>query len=106
MNIDEMIADAQAEEKTRENIAERIDKAFATKRSDVIEISLGEYLTLKQRSLDMDRLMQAIINNLELGYHKDELRLNGEEVVETFKALFRPLHDEILKEHQDATPEE
>lgn len=102
MNIDEVIADAKAQESVeRENIMDRVNKAFEQKRSDTVTISLEEYLVLRQKAIDFDRILQAITDSLELGYHKDELRITGDELVETFRALFGQLYTEIMHELQE-----
>ena len=122
-NIDEMIADARAEEQvareqekaTKENsfkeelrgkIREALDLHDAIKDKTKVTVSLEEYITLNNKSMDLDRIINAIVSGLRLGYSKDKLRLYDEErVTETFRALYPEAYDAILalelEKHKD-----
>ena len=110
--IDEAIADAMAEEEVakaqedkntsfRDALEDHLKDAFSEsireKNGTKIKIDLDEYITLKLKALDLDRLMSAIIDSLELGYHNECLRLSDREsIATTIKVLYPEVYDHIL----------
>ena len=104
MNIDEMIADAQAEEETtRERMKAVVERP--KRKTEEVTISLHEYLILRQKEVDMDRLFDAVIQSLELSYNNSYLYIkNDEKIMDTIKILFAPVYD-VLFEQKKAMKE-
>ena len=105
IEIDEMIADAKAEEETREDFKNKLrdglKDALEPKSNTKVTIDLSEYVTLKQKDMDLDRLLSTIIDALELirGYSNDYLRLSSEgenAIVNAFKVLYPTAYDNVL----------
>ena len=90
-DIEEMIADAKAEEEVareqakavnntndfREELKVQLAEAFKPKKSDNVVIDLDEYVALNNKAMDLDRILNAIVDGLELNYNKEKLRYNG-----------------------------
>jgi len=109
-DIEEMIADAKAEEEVakeqaktreednfRERLREQLKEAFTSKEDSKVSISLKEYVLLRQKETDLDRILNAIVDSLELGYNKDSLVIRGQDkVVGAFKALYPEVYDALL----------
>lgn len=108
MNIDEIIADAKAEEEVkaaqekgenndfRDALRERLKDTFTGMESTKVTIPLHEYATLTSRSLDLDRILSAIMRGLKVGYSKDYLRLDDGLVLNTFRALYPDVYDGLF----------
>lgn len=96
MNIDEVIADARAEEEVaqekatdfRDALKDKLRETFTGAESTTVTIPLHEYITLTNRSLDLDRVLNAIMRSLRLGYNGEYLRLDDDLVLNTFRALY------------------
>lgn len=108
-NIEKMIADARAEEEVKkEQEKTRREDAFRRElkaklsevvgKSPKVEIPLDEYSILKAKEMDLTRLLVAIADDLKLNYSKDDLRLDGERTLNTFRALYSDAYDAILDE--------
>lgn len=95
MNIEEMIADAQAEEAVKnstETTTERIEKPVEQN----VSINLQEYIVLKNKELDLDRLIAAIVNNVELNYDGSALDIkNSRRLVEAFRILYPEAYEDL-----------
>ena len=116
VDIEEMIADAKAEEevareqakaakeeKAREDfrnvLRKGLNEALNNKDDSKVTISLKEYVILKQKEQDLDRIMSAIVDNLELSYSREFLRLkDSDNLVDTFRVLYPTAYDIILAE--------
>lgn len=108
-DINEMIADAKAEEqaKREQEMARRNEKfrkdlknklAEVVGKAPKVEIDLEEYTLLKMKEMDLNRLTDAITDDLELNYYsKDDLRLGGERTLNTFRALYSDTYEVILE---------
>lgn len=110
-NIEEMIADARAEEEVareqqekaadkrfREQLREQLKDVLNTKaESEKVTISLDEFLTLSLKAKDLDRLLNAIVSEAKLSYNKKYLTTDGETVVNTFKVLYPEAYDHLLE---------
>lgn len=107
MDIEEMIEDARAEESVKAQL-KQIDKAFAEKRSDTVTISLEEYIVLRQKETDFTRLLRAITSDLEPNAKCEYLRISGvgENTVNTVRALFPELYEEVLTDFRTAGGEQ
>lgn len=106
-NLDEAIADARAEEevakanKTKDDFSkqlrEGIKDALKVNNDEKVSISLKEYVQLKQKETDLERILSAIVDNLELNYSGEYLRMSGgEDMANVLKALFPEAYDTIL----------
>lgn len=112
VNIDEMIADAKAEEEVEKEQAkatkeEEKKKEFKDFIKDVftpindskVTISLREYTLLLQKEIDLQRILDAIVDGLELGYNKEYLILNkSENVVDAIRVLYPDIYDHLLSQ--------
>lgn len=115
-NIDELIADARAEEevakeqaiessenKFREDLKAHLIDAFKDniKKENSVTLSLNEYLILKFKERDLENIIRAIIPNLTLGYDGESLRLNNKsDVVDVIKVIYPDMYDAILEDLQ------
>lgn len=115
VDIEEMIADAKAEEevareqakaakeekereKFRETLREQLKDALTSKHEEAkVTISLAEYTTLKFKEMDLDRLLNAIVDDFSLNYSKEYLRLNGDRLEQTFRTLYPDMYEAILE---------
>ena len=113
-NIEEIIADAKAEEEVareqekaakeekaredfRDALREQLKDALIPRRDDEkVTISLKEYITLKQKEVDLDRILNAMVDSVYLNYSKDELRLNGDRPIEVMRGLYPEAYDALL----------
>lgn len=90
--IEEIIADAKAEEETKHLFMNEC------KSNGTVTINLNEYVLLKNQAHDLERLLQVIVNELEINSYNDDLRFDNErEVVKAFKVLFPKAYYEIFK---------
>ena len=102
INIDEMIADAIAEEEVKND-----NKGMFSKFNEVeITIPLKEYLSLKLMSADFDRIMRGIMDSFGLNYNGESLRVNnGESITEVMNVLYpdimENLYEELKKKEQE-----
>ena len=113
--IDEAIADAIAEEEVkkeqpaeepktydfRDELEAHLKDAFSEsileKHGTRIKIDLDEYITLKLKAIDLDRIMNAIIDELGLSYSKEYLTLkDSSRITETIRALYPDMYDNVL----------
>jgi len=113
MDIEEMIADAKAEEEVareqeraakeekaredfRDTLREQLKEAFSNK-DDKVKVSLKEYVILKQKEADLDRILNAIVDGLGLSYNNEFLYLkNDGRVSDTFRVLYPDVYDHLL----------
>lgn len=113
-DIEEMIADAKAEEEVameqeraakeekaredfRDTLREQLKEALIPKSDNKVTISLSEYVILKQKEADLDRILNAIVDGLGLSYSKDYLSLKeSEKVVDAFRVLYPDVYDHLL----------
>ena len=113
-DIEEMIVDAKAEEEVareqeraareekaredfRDTLRERLKEALIPKDESKVTISLSEYVILKQKEADLDRILNAIVDGLGLSYSKEYLSLKeSENVVDAFRVLYPDVYDLLL----------
>lgn len=120
-NIEELIADAKAEEEVMEKQKEEQFKTdlrnglqnFFNKRNEEekqnINIPLSEYLVLKIKERDLNIVINAITETLSLDYDKKSLKVydgSKELIINTFKTLYRYIYDAKLEELQQEEGEE
>ena len=114
MDIEEMIADARAEEEVaseqeraakeekaredfRDTLREQLKEALIPKDESKVTISLSEYVILKQKEADLDRILNAIVDGLGLSYNNEYLTLRGDDkVVDAFRVLYPDVYDHLL----------
>ena len=118
IDIEEIIADAKAEEEVareqdkaakaakeekagedlKELLREKLKVALIAKNDDTnITISVKEYVILRQKDQDLERILSAIVDNLELSYNNEALTLkNDRRVTETFRALYPEAYGALL----------
>ena len=117
-NIDEVIADARAEEevakeqaiessenKFREDLKAHLIYAFKDNiklnKENSVTLSLNEYLILKFKERDLENIISAIIPNLTLEYDGESLRLNNKsDVVDVIKVIYPDMYEAILEDLQ------
>ena len=112
MEIDEMIADAKAEEQVTQNAAKaedrekdfrdtlrnRLKEALTPKDDEKVTIRLDEYTVLTHKAMDLDRLLNAIVSCMELNYNKSGLRVYYDNrIIETFRALYPEVYESIYE---------
>ena len=110
MEIDEMIADAKAEEKVkaeqekdtnndfRDTLRNRLKEALTPKDDEKVTIRLDEYTVLTHKAMDLDRLLNAIVSCMELNYNKSGLRVYYDNrIIETFRALYPEVYESIYE---------
>lgn len=117
VEIEELIADARAEEEVARAMSEakvdksiedfkdytrhELKKAFAPLEEDKVMIGVSEYVDLKQKELDLGRLLEVIDNFLEYDETTEGLYMSVEGAIEiknTFKALYPEIYKGILVE--------
>ena len=114
IDIEEMIADARAEEEVaaeqeraakeekaredfRDTLRERLKEVLIPKDDNKVTISLSEYVMLKLKEADLDRILTALADDLELNYCKDALRLGGgERAIGAIRVLYPETYDGLL----------
>jgi hypothetical protein len=124
MDIEEMIADAKVEEEVareqeraareekaredfRDTLRERLKEALIPKDESKVTISLSEYVILKQKETDLDRILNAIVDGLGLSYSKEYLSLKeSENVVDAFRVLYPDVYDHLLAAELDRAEHE
>lgn len=89
MNIDEVIADAKAEEQA--NIEARMKQAIkkpSFQPKSLATIDLEEYVMLRQIEADHKRLLELIIDTCELNYSREKLRLIDDDVLQYIRVVY------------------
>lgn len=96
INIDEVIAEAMAEEAVKKDTAD--SKANIFKTETKVTIDLNEYVTLKILEKDFSSILSIICEGLELNYDKDGLRYNGDydTLARTIKIIYPDIYSSIF----------
>lgn len=101
--IDEIIADAKAEEEVEKDFRNSLKHELAQdigaqKEEQTVTISLEEYLYFNAKNMDFDRVMSAIVKDAALSYDKERLIVSDREnIFNTIKVLFPDIYDTLLK---------
>lgn len=106
VDIEEIIADARAEEEVaremaakdfRTELKEKLKEAFKPKDEEKVTITLDEYVVLVNKSMDLDRVLNTIVGCLRVSsYNKERLILHDEhKVVDAFSVLYPEVYNEI-----------
>jgi len=115
IEIEELIADARAEEEVaaeqeraareekaredfRNTLREQLKDALKVRNDESkVTIPLSEYVILKQKEADLDRILNALVDDIELNYSKDALRIRGgERAIEAIRVLYPDVYDHLL----------
>lgn len=112
VDIEELIADAKAEEEVRkeqpckdfsfrDELESHLKEAFSdikARRENKVTIDLNEYLILKFKERDLERIVATILDKLILNYTKDGLKLydQWEDISNIIKALYPEVYEDIL----------
>lgn len=120
VDIEELIADAKAEEEVRkeqpgkdfsfrEELESHLKEAFSdikARRESKVTIDLNEYLILKFKERDLERLVATILDELKLHYTKEDLTLYDDgAIVNMIKALYPEVYQNILYDLQEEDKE-
>lgn len=115
VDIEEMIADARAEEEVkaeqekaakvekakedfRKQLSEQLKEAFSFKEDSKVTISLREYVLLKQKEIDLERIVNTILDGLEISYNNEYLKFrDGEVIGNLIKLLYPELYEGIFE---------
>lgn len=113
VDIEELIADAKAEEEVRkeqqpckdfsfrDELESHLKEAFSdikTRRESKVTIDLNEYLILKFKERDLERIVATILDKLILNYTKDGLKLydQWDDISNIIKTLYPEVYEDIL----------
>lgn len=111
VNIEELIADARAEEEVsrkqaetfKEEIARKLKEKRPEKKAEsMVAIPLREYVELTQKSLDFDRILDALANSFEYSDIYKELLLKDRksDIANAYKVLFPGEYNAIYEEER------
>lgn len=125
IEIEELIADARAEEEVaaeqeraareekaredfRNTLREQLKDALKVRNDESkVTIPLSEYVILKQKEADLDRILNALVDDIELNYSKDALRIRGgERAIEAIRVLYPEAYDALLAAEIDRAERE
>lgn len=108
MDIEEMIADAKAEEEVKSSFVDTFKEQLAEnlKNNDTKAfVSLEEYAQLRMATRDLDLIINSVIDNCELNYSRNGLRFKDErDFFKLFKVLYPDIYTDAFntkKEEQD-----
>ena len=115
--IDEAIADAMAEEEVareqakedssfRDELRAQLKDAFSesikTNKDNKVIISLDEYLILKFKERDLEKIVSTILAELKLSYNGEFLSMRKDDhVVDVIRVLYPDVYDDILESLQN-----
>lgn len=98
---EEKAAEERKEEKFRKELRKGLEEALNVKKEQQVSIPVAEYVVLKQKERDLELLAMAIMEDLELSYDKEKLRvLDGKSIVGAFKTLYNVAYETILEEYK------
>jgi hypothetical protein len=90
----------EADEKAREDFKDILREHLNSHMPGVkVEVDLDEYVALKQKETDLDRILTPIMKHLKLSYGGDYLIIDSDsiEIARTIKALYPNEYDNIYK---------
>jgi hypothetical protein len=106
-DIEEMIADAKAEEEVKaeqaKTVKEQVGDSFRKSIEDAltgrtVNVDLEEYVFLRNEHEDLKRLINIILNSLDLGYSGDYLTIKNErQMINAIKVLYPEAYTKILE---------
>jgi hypothetical protein len=96
---EEKAAEEKKEEKFRKELRKGLEEALKIKNEQQVSIPVSEYVALKQKERDLELIVMAIMDDLELNYDKEDLRISGgNNTVGTFKTLYNVAYTTILED--------
>lgn len=100
INIDEVIAEAMAEEEVKKDMKESKIPNNIFRSETKVSVDLNEYVTLKIMEKDFSSILSIICEGLELNYDKDGLRYNGDynALAEAIKVIYPDIYSSIFAE--------
>lgn len=117
VDIEELIADAKADEEVRkeqpckdfsfrDELESHLKAAFSdikTRRESKVTIDLNEYVILKLKERDLERIVATILGKLTLNYTKDGLKLSDQwdDISNVIKTLYPEVYGNILFDLQE-----
>ena len=107
MNIDEVIADAKAEEEANMTLltAEKAD-SMETWQNGEVSMPIYKVLEMAQANKDFNRLLDVIIASLDLSYNGKSLAIrDASAIVEAMVVLYPHLCQDILDDLQEREEE-
>lgn len=109
VDIEEIIADARAEEEVareqaaakekrfKDELREKLKETFRPREEERVTITLSEYVVLTNKAMDLDRILNAIVDRLTLSYNNEYLVLGDrDKVVDAFRVLYPEAYDALL----------
>jgi len=119
VDIEEIIADARAEEEVareqaaakeksfKDELREKLRETFRPREEERVTITLSEYVILTNKAMDLDRVLNAIVDNLKLSYNHEFLTLyNDDKVVDAFRVLYPEAYGALLAAELDKAAQE
>lgn len=110
--IEDMIAEARAEEELRKKEMQDNSLRDAIKNTldahkPQVTIDLEEYVMLRTKANDLDRLLLCIMDALGLNYTNEDLMIRDDrKILEAFKVLYGDAYTTILAAELDNLVEE
>ena len=123
VDIEELIADARAEEEVarsmkesgatiwaqpdfRDELRDKLKETFTPREEESVRIALKEYVTLINKAMDLDRVLSAIVDCFKLSYNNEYLTIHNENrIAETFRALYPDAYDSLYVAELDRLKE-
>ena len=108
VNIEELIADARAEEEVARSLKDdiRAELRNKTKEKEVVKITVDEYVSLCMKAADLQRLTYAIWKDLGLSYSGEKLTVSGENTLKAFEVLNPEVCEDVFESLQKTKEEE
>ena len=99
VNIEELIADARAEEEVARSLKDDIRAELRNKNTaeETVKITLSEYVSLVMQALDLTRLLYEIAKDFGLSYSKDHLKIEGVNTLKCLEVLYPDLCSEAFE---------
>jgi hypothetical protein len=122
VDIEELIADAKAEEEVRkgqpcndfsfrEELESHLKEAFSdikARRESKVTIDLNEYLILKFKERDLERIVATILDKLTLNHDKSGLWIydHEDDISNIIKVLYPEVYQDVLYDLQEKEKKE
>lgn len=121
-DIDELIANAKAEEEVNKTAQDDLTEAFMRKfaadlnkgaeektKGGAVSVPLSEYVNLKQIERDFALLINAITSTFELGWNHEHIRIgDGDFILQTIKVLWpervAEIEEDLIREWNETHP--
>lgn len=114
VDIEEIIADARAEEEVareqaaakektfKDELREKLKETFRPREEERVTIKLSEYVVLTNKAMDLDRILNAIVDKLTLNYNNEYLMLGDrDKLVDAFRVLYPEAYDALYAAELD-----